>query len=214
MFHSSKFEWLNRNDHVLHKILLIFLCVVTLVYSACKLPSLTHAIEDFAYEHVVVKYNQLSPTDILHIRDTFKDIMGNFHNVQSVTLMQFIPSNGDGAYRGSAAMVALSRDGIDYINKFNMKWVPLRESIFPKQLIMSSIPYYMSASELTRFCSHNPTYSTCSSGISSVAGIYFYPIVQNTGIVQKYLMVVLNSENSVTDAKLENHLDEYVDSIN
>lgn len=213
MFHSSKIEWLNRNNHIIQKIALIFMCVVALFYSACRLPSISHAIEDFAYEHVVVKYNQLSPTDIIHIRDTFKNIMGTFHNVQSVTLMQFIPSNGDGSYRGSAAMVALSRDGIDYINKYNMRWVPLRESIFPKQLIMSSIPYYMSSSELSEFCSHNPTYSTCSGGISTVAGIYFYPILQNTGIVQKYLMVVLNSE-STTDAKLESHLDEYVESIN
>lgn len=213
MFHSSRFDWLNRNHHVLHKIVIIICCIVTLAYSALRLPSFSNAIEDFAYEHVVVKYNQLSPTDVLHIRQTFKNIMTNFHNVQSVTLMQFIPSNGDGSYRGSAAMVALSRDGIDYINQYNMKWVPLRESIFPKQLIMSSIPYYMSANELVEFCQHNPTYSTCNGGISRVAGIYFYPILQNTGIVQKYLMVVLNTE-SVTDAKLESHLDEYVDSLN
>lgn len=213
MFHSSRFDWLNRNYHVLHKIVIIICCIVALAYSAIRLPSFSNAIEDFAYEHVVVKYNQLSPTDVLHIRQTFKNIMTNFHNVQSVTLMQFIPSNGDGSYRGSAAMVALSRDGIDYINQYNMKWVPLRESIFPKQLIMSSIPYYMSANELVEFCQHNPTYSTCNGGISRVAGIYFYPILQNTGIVQKYLMVVLNTE-SVTDSKLESHLDEYVDSLN
>lgn len=213
MFHSSKFEWLNRNHHVIQKIAIIFCCVIALVYSALRLPTLSNTIEDFAYEHVVVKYNQLSPSDVLHIRQTFKSIMTQFHNVQSVTLMQFIPSNGDGSYRGSAAMVALSRDGIDYINQYKMRWVPLRESIFPKQLIMSSIPYYMNANELVEFCQQNPTYSTCNGGISRVAGIYFYPILQNTGIVQKYLMVVLNTE-SVTDAKLESHLDEYVDSLN
>ena len=185
---------------ILNRMLVFFICFFfcSLLYiNTSNIKSrMTQIFAPFVYSN-----NTISSTNVQEINNQFSNIINTTPDVNTILLYKFVTGTENFIYNGRIGITSKSRDGSNFIDKFNAYWIPMNVNANKLQILLLNNVHYENVNSISQACIAIPKESENCSELNFIKGnfkaVISLPIMDSSDYTVKgYITFLLERELS------------------